>query len=36
MRIEKDNLIIRSATIEDAQSLTNWWNDGGIMAMEVF
>ncbi len=31
MRIEKDNIFIRSAAIEDARILMDWWNDGRIM-----
>lgn len=31
MRIEKDNIIIRSATIDDAVQLNEWWNDGKVM-----
>lgn len=36
MFIKKDNLVIRSATIEDAQVLTDWWNDGAVMAHAGF
>lgn len=31
MLIEKDNIIIRSADIKDAEVLNSWWNDGEIM-----
>lgn len=31
MRIEKDNIVIRSATIDDALQLNKWWNDGRVM-----
>lgn len=31
MRIEKDNIIIRSATVNDAKQLNKWWNDGKVM-----
>ncbi len=31
MRIEKDNIVIRSATKDDAVQLNEWWNDGKIM-----
>lgn len=31
MLIKKENLVIRSATLADAQILTNWWNDGVVM-----
>lgn len=31
MRIEKDNVVIRSATINDAIQLNKWWNDGTVM-----
>lgn len=31
MRIEKDNIVIRSATIDDATQLNKWWNDGRVM-----
>lgn len=36
MFINKNNLVIRSATIEDAQILNDWWNDGKIMAHAGF
>jgi len=36
MYLEKDNLVIRNATIADAQTLCNWWNDGKIMAHAGF
>lgn len=36
MFVKKDNLVIRSATIDDAQSLNNWWNDGKVMAHAGF
>ena len=36
MRIEKANLVIRSAVTEDAQVLTDWWNNGEIMAHAGF
>lgn len=32
MIIRKDNLLIRSATPDDAPILCDWWNDGTIMA----
>lgn len=31
MRIQKDNIVIRSATSDDAVQLNQWWNDGKIM-----
>ena len=31
MRIEKDNIVIRSATVDDAEQLNKWWNDGEVM-----
>lgn len=31
MRIEKDNIVIRSATVNDAVLLNTWWNDGKVM-----
>lgn len=31
MRIKKDNIIIRSATLNDTIQLNKWWNDGGVM-----
>lgn len=31
MRIQKDNIVIRSATIDDAVLLNTWWNDGKVM-----
>jgi RimJ/RimL family protein N-acetyltransferase len=36
MYINKDNLVIRNATIEDAKILCNWWNDGRVMAHAGF
>ncbi len=36
MFINKDNLTIRSARIEDAEILTRWWNDGTVMAHAGF
>lgn len=27
MRIQRDNIVIRSATIDDAVQLNKWWND---------
>lgn len=31
MRIEKDNIVIRRAHVNDAIQLNKWWNDGRIM-----
>lgn len=31
MRLEKDNIVIRSATVDDAVLLNTWWNDGRVM-----
>jgi RimJ/RimL family protein N-acetyltransferase len=31
MKIQKDNIVIRSATIDDAVQLNKWWNDGSVM-----
>lgn len=31
MIISQDNLVIRSATPADAQTLCDWWNDGSVM-----
>ncbi|SHJ15674.1 GNAT family N-acetyltransferase [Lutispora thermophila] len=31
MRIQKDNIVIRSAIIDDAIQLNKWWNDGKVM-----
>ena len=36
MLVSKDKIIIRSAAIDDARILTDWWNDGGIMAHAGF
>ena len=36
MFIKKNNLVIRSAVLEDAQILTDWWNDGAVMAHAGF
>lgn len=31
MFLQKDNLVIRAATADDAPILCSWWNDGSIM-----
>ena len=31
MRIQKDNIVIRSANMNDAIQLNKWWNDGNVM-----
>lgn len=31
MRIEKDNIVIRSANVNDSLQLKKWWNDGKVM-----
>lgn len=31
MIIKKDNIVIRSATVNDAAWLNKWWNDGNLM-----
>lgn len=31
MRIEKDKIVIRSVTLDDAILLNEWWNDGKVM-----
>ncbi len=31
MRIEKNNIVIRSAAVDDAAQLNSWWNDGQVM-----
>lgn len=31
MKIQNENIVIRSATIDDAVQLNKWWNDGNIM-----
>ena len=36
MRIEYENLLIRTATEADAAQLTAWWNDGSVMAHAGF
>lgn len=36
MYMEQGNLVIRDATIADAELLCNWWNDGEIMAHAGF
>jgi RimJ/RimL family protein N-acetyltransferase len=36
MRIIENDLIIRAAEPNDAHLLTNWWNDGRIMAHAGF
>ncbi len=36
MRIEKDNIVIRSAAIDDAAQLNIWWNDGKVMEIVGF
>lgn len=36
MILQQDNLAIRNATIEDADILCKWWNDGKVMAHAGF
>ena len=36
MRIEQDNIVIRSAAPSDAPLLNRWWNDGAVMAHAGF
>ena len=36
MRVDEGELTLRSATIADAEILTEWWNDGGVMAHAGF
>lgn len=36
MKLIKDNLCIRNATLEDAKLLCTWWNDGRVMAHAGF
>jgi RimJ/RimL family protein N-acetyltransferase len=36
MELRQENLLIRYATINDANILCNWWNDGKIMAHAGF
>lgn len=36
MYLKQDNLVIRSATSEDAECLCNWWSDGAVMAHAGF
>ena len=36
MRIEKENIVIRSATVDDAIQLNEWWNDGEVMGHAGF
>ncbi len=36
MRIEKDNITVRSAERRDAKTLNTWWNDGRVMAHAGF
>lgn len=31
IREQKDNIVIRSATVDDAVQLNRWWNDGKVM-----
>lgn len=31
MRIQEDNIVIRSAVVDDAVILNTWWNDGKVM-----
>ncbi|MBI9045615.1 MAG: GNAT family N-acetyltransferase [Anaerolineaceae bacterium] len=32
MYIKQNDIVVRSATLEDAEILTTWWNDGSVMA----
>ena len=36
MRIEKDNIVVRSAVIDDVAQLNKWWNDGQVMEIVGF
>ena len=36
MYLNRGNLVIRNATIDDAQTLCNWWNNGKVMAHAGF
>lgn len=36
MYLEKGNLVIRNAILDDAQTLCKWWNDGKIMVHAGF
>jgi RimJ/RimL family protein N-acetyltransferase len=36
LNLTKNKLVIRNATIEDASTLCNWWNDGRVMAHAGF
>lgn len=36
MYLQSGNLSIRNATIDDASTLCNWWNDGAVMAHAGF
>lgn len=36
MRIEKDNIVIRSANVDDDIQLNKWWNDGKVMEHSGF
>ena len=36
MRIEQGEVVIRSATVDDAAQLNSWWNDGKVMAHAGF
>ena len=36
MELRQNDILIRYATIEDAEILCNWWNDGKIMAHAGF
>ncbi|WMM23286.1 hypothetical protein RBU61_09990 [Tissierella sp. MB52-C2] len=33
MRIEKENIVIRSVIVDDAEQLNQWWNDGKVMEL---
>lgn len=36
MEREYEKILIRNATVEDAETLCTWWNDGTVMAHEGF
>ena len=36
MYIKRDNLVIRSAVLQDAEKINAWWNDGKVMAHAGF
>ena len=36
MKLDVDQITVRTAVKEDAPVIAKWWNDGTVMLMQVF